>query len=123
MTRTAPLLALTALTAALSACASGPSTGGGSNRPYISPITGQKGLESVIGATPSQLTRQFGDPRLDVVEPYGRKLQFSGQRCILDAYLYPDKSGDERTTYVDARNSDGVAVDKADCVSALKSEN
>ncbi len=80
-----------------------------------------RGLESVIGKDANALKRQFGEPRLDVVEVYGRKLQFVGKPCILDAFLYPEsKGGREIVTYVDARRSDGAAVDRASCVEALQ---
>ena len=80
-----------------------------------------RGLESVIGKDVSALKRQFGEPRLDVVEVYGRKLQFVGKPCILDAFLYPEsKGGREVVTYVDARRSDGTAVDRAACIEALQ---
>jgi len=80
-----------------------------------------RGLESVIGKDVSALKRQFGEPRLDVVEVYGRKLQFVGKPCILDAFLYPEsKGGREVVTYVDTRRSDGAAVDRASCVEALQ---
>jgi hypothetical protein len=85
------------------------------------PIVVARGLESVIGRDISALKRQFGEPRLDVVEVYGRKLQFVGKPCILDAFLYPEsKGGREVVTYVDARRSDGTAVDRAACIEALQ---
>ena len=95
-------------------------------RPYIAPPSAPKlnrrGLEAVLGADEASLVAQFGRPRLDVVEVNGRKLQFVGDPCILDAYLYFDKQGQERVTYVDARNRDGAAVDRAACVEALRSD-
>ena len=85
------------------------------------PIVVARGLESVIGKDISALKRQFGEPRLDVVEVYGRKLQFVGIPCILDVFLYPEsKGGREVVTYVDTRRSDGAAVDRASCVEALQ---
>lgn len=85
------------------------------------PIVVARVLESVIGNDISALKRQFGEPRLDVVEVYGRKLQFVGKPCILDAFLYPEsKGGREVVTYVDARRSDGAAVDRAACIEALQ---
>jgi hypothetical protein len=80
------------------------------------------GLEGVIGASASQLTRRFGTPRLDVWEGDARKLQFSGTPCILDVYLYPSAPGREpQATYVEARRaSDGRDVDRADCAAALR---
>ena len=80
------------------------------------------GLEGVIGADTAALQRQFGAPRLDVHEGDARKLQFSGEACVLDVYLYPPSPGATPTaTYVDARRaSDGLDVDRAACVRALR---
>jgi len=79
-----------------------------------------RGLEGVMGKDANVLKRLFGEPRLDVVEVYGRKLQFVGKPCVLDAFLYPErKGGREVVTYVDARRSDGTAVDRAACIDAL----
>lgn len=80
----------------------------------------KRGLDAVMGKDIGTLKRMFGEPRLDVVEVHGRKLQFTGKACILDAYLYPDgKNGTEIVTHVDARRSDGAVVDRAACVDAL----
>lgn len=80
------------------------------------------GLEAVLGKDRQALQRMFGEPRLDVVEPVGHKLQFIGAPCILDAYLYADRSGREVVTHVDARRRDGAAVDRAACVAALRAK-
>jgi hypothetical protein len=80
----------------------------------------RRGLNDVLGKGIADLKRMFGEPRIDVIEVYGRKLQFSGKACILDAYLYPDgRDGAEIVTHVDARRSDGAEVDRAACVDAL----
>lgn len=79
------------------------------------------GLEGVIGGTPAQLVRQFGQPRLDVWEGDARKLQFSGAACVLDVYLYPKTRGAEpQATYVEARQPAGGDADRASCVAALR---
>ncbi|MFN4113308.1 MAG: hypothetical protein ACK4GD_05155 [Sphingomonadaceae bacterium] len=79
------------------------------------------GIEGLIGANASALTRQLGTPRLDVREGDARKLQFSGEPCVLDVWLYPLSPGAEPTaTYVEARRaSDGLDVDRVACVRAL----
>ncbi|APG61698.1 hypothetical protein LPB140_01320 [Sphingorhabdus lutea] len=120
------ILSLAGMT--LSAC------GGTNNAPKTAPaaarapilmggdvaITDKRGLESVLGRDKNSLVRMFGEPRLDVQEPYGRKLQFVGKACILDAYLYPEGKGNsEIVTHVDARRRDGAEVDRAACVNAL----
>ena len=80
------------------------------------------GVEGVIGNDAAGLIRQFGPPRLDIVEGDARKLQFSGTACVLDAYLYPPLAGKEPlATYIDARRpSDGQDVDRAACIAALR---
>lgn len=80
------------------------------------------GLEGVIGASAPELERMFGTPRLDVIEGDARKLQFSGNACVLDVYLYPPAPGQTpRASYVDARRSgDARDVDRAACVAAMK---
>lgn len=80
------------------------------------------GLEGVIGETAEQLTRSFGQPRLDVREGDARKLQFAGGPCVLDVYLYPTQRGATPTaTHLEARRaSDGFEVDRVACVNALR---
>jgi hypothetical protein len=78
-----------------------------------------RGLESVLGKDIAALKRLFGEPRLDVIEVNGRKLQFAGAACVLDAYLYSE-GGREVVTYIDTRRSDGAEVDRAACVNALQ---
>lgn len=80
------------------------------------------GLEGVIGVAEPQLVRQFGAPRLNVWEGDARKLQFTGNACVLDVYLYPTtQSKEPLASYVDARrSSDGQDVDRAACVASLK---
>jgi hypothetical protein len=79
------------------------------------------GLENVIGQDAAQLGRKFGRARLDIPEGDARKLQFSGEACVLDIYLYPLRPGTQPVaTHVEARRaSDGRAVDRAACIAAL----
>ena len=140
-----PRLLALALIPLLGACASAipqstrPTTGGSSSRPVSPPPTrpapppaaggfrapqvmNLPGLEGVIGADADRLQRMFGTARLNVWEGDARKLQFTGEACVLDVYLYPLRPGGEPTaTYVDARRaSDGIDVDRAACVAALR---
>lgn len=79
------------------------------------------GLERVIDKDAATLVREFGKPRLDVREGDMRKLQFAGEPCVLDVYLYPLRPGAAPVaTYLDARRtSDGLDVDRAACIAAL----
>lgn len=129
MNRAIPLIATVFL---LAGCVSAPETRAPARQPAapaartaasfpVAPATQMRGLEGVMGKDLNALKRQFGEPRLDVVEVYGRKLQFVGKSCILDTFLYPErKGGREVVTYVDARRSDGAAVDRAACIEALQ---
>ena len=99
-------------------------------RPLTPPVTDARapqiqrlpGLEEVIERDAASLTRRFGNPRLDVREGDMRKLQFAGEPCVLDVFLYPLRAGQEPVaTYVEARRaSDGQEVDRAACVAALR---
>ncbi len=80
----------------------------------------ERGLEAVIGKDSAALIRLFGEPRLNVQEANGRKLQFVGAACVLDIYLYPEGAGGtEIATHIDGRRRDGAEVDRAACVNAL----
>ena len=99
-------------------------------RPVTTPVTHPRapeiqrlpGLGEVIEHDAASLARRFGEPRLDVREGDMRKLQFAGEPCVLDVFLYPLREGGEPVaTYVEARRaSDGQEVDRAACVAALR---
>ena len=129
-------LSVIALAPLLGACVSAgsapvlvPSSGSNTTaqRPAPPPITRSPrpirmaGLDGVIGASAGQLVRRFGTPQLDIVEGDARKLQFAGEACVLDIFLYPPREGAAETaTHIEARRaSDGRDVDRAACVSAL----
>lgn len=80
------------------------------------------GLRGVIEEDAAALVRRFGTPRLDVREGDARKLQFAGEACVLDLFLYPLREGGEPVaTYLEARRaSDGQDVDRLACVEALQ---
>ena len=115
----APLLLAPSLLVA--GCAATPRTAPAPAPPAARPQTySVAGLESVIGRTARQVEAQFGRPELDVREGNGRKLQFAGPACVLDAYFYPPRGGGEPiVTHVDARLPDGHDFDRASCVAAL----
>jgi hypothetical protein len=91
--------------------------------PPVAQTYTRHGLESVMGRNARALTTLFGQPGLDVREGPGRKLQFLGPACILDAYLYPPANGGEAVvTHIDARLPDGRDMDRASCVAALTAQ-
>ena len=85
-------------------------------------IMNAPGLEGVIRASGTQLLNLFGPPRLEVDEGDMKKLQFAGEACVLDIYLYPlAERAEPVATWVQARrSSDGREVDRAACVNALR---
>jgi hypothetical protein len=86
------------------------------------PVLSASGLDDVIGEHAPALRRMFGEPQLDSRDGDVRKLQFSGDACVLDVFLYPIRDhGEPEATWVEARRkSDGLEVDRAACVAALK---
>ena len=78
----------------------------------------------IIGSNAAALVAQLGRADLDLREGPARKLQFLGAACVLDAYLYPPRSGAEPVvTHVDARQPDGREMDRASCVAALSARD
>lgn len=110
-------LAMTALILATGACTAPGATGPAPGRAAV-PYT-SLGLERVVGQNAAGLTGLFGQPNADVREGAARKLQFESRFCVLDAYLYPKGAAEPRVTYLDARQPDGSAIDRASCVAAL----
>ncbi|HEX7657210.1 MAG TPA: hypothetical protein VF409_14035 [Sphingomonas sp.] len=103
----------------LAGCVSGPAVRPTAvPKPAATPYT-TIGLERVMGQTAPSLIRLFGQPDADVREGDARKLQFQGPICVLDTYLYPKDGKAPVVTYVDARQPDGRAIDRASCVAAL----
>ncbi len=79
------------------------------------------GLAGIIREDAGALQRRFGAPRLDVAEGDMRKMQFAGEACVLDIFLYPLAAGGQPVaTWIEARrSSDGAAVDRLACIQAL----
>jgi hypothetical protein len=78
------------------------------------------GIDRILGKDARSLTQLFGSPAQDVREENARKLQFTSNDCILDAYLYPPSKGREPVvTYVAARTPDGKDAERQSCINAL----
>ena len=77
---------------------------------------------NLIGLTASDLGARFGQPRIQIREGDGTKLQFVSKSCVLDAYLYPPPGGKGlvRVTHIDTRARDGRDVDQARCASDIE---
>ncbi len=90
--------------------------------PAPRPQPGMAALTTVMGASANALIAQFGRPLLDVTEGSARKLQFGNGTCVLDAYLYPPKSGrgDPVVTFAETRQRDGSPIDQASCAAAIR---
>lgn len=124
---------------AMSACASGPA-GPTPNaaRPSVATVPASQAatpakatvnappssdVATVIGQGAQSLAQRFGSARIDLTEGQARKLQFAGERCVLDVYLYPVAADTEPVaTHVDARlRRDGSDTDKARCIAEVQS--
>ena len=100
----------------LAACARAPRPAPG---PMTTPVERPSGV--LIGLTASELGQRFGQPSFQVREGTGTKLQWSGNGCVLDAYLYPPDSGRgvDRVTFADARRPSGADIDVEACLALL----
>jgi hypothetical protein len=109
----------TALTLMLfaTACAPRPEV---ASVPAVAPPPQPQQQNGVTGLNAQQLVDKFGRPALRVHEGSSVKFQFRGQRCVLDAYLYPSRDGQLRVTYVDTRLPSGADTNQAACISALE---
>ena len=64
-----------------------------------------------LALTPAQVVAKLGNPALQVREGTSLKLQFRNSRCVIDAYLYPDRSrGQSLVEHVDTRAPSGVVT-------------
>jgi hypothetical protein len=85
------------------------------------PVPASEGAENVIGRDAGDLFRMFGEARLDIREGVARKLQYRGEACVLDAYLYAPREGAEPVvTHVDTRDRNGEPVEREACIRALR---
>ena len=75
----------------------------------------------LVGKDARALQSLFGQPRLDVREGTGRKLQYLNESCVLDTYLYPQRAGSEATvTYAEARDRQGRDMAASACIAHLR---
>ncbi|NML06584.1 hypothetical protein [Sphingomonas sp. G-3-2-10] len=88
----------------------------------VTPTAMAAGLDRVHGQPAARLIATFGKPQIDLTEGAGRKLQFAGPICVLDAYLYPKGRNEAVVTHIDARQRDGSPIDPASCVAALQKQ-
>jgi len=88
--------------------------------PTPQPPPPQVRQSSLYGLTAQELVGHFGKPAMQIREGTSAKLQFRGNRCVLDAYLYPSRDGQLRVTYVDTRGPSGADMDQAACILALE---
>lgn len=86
--------------------------------PPVRPTFATQGLERVMGQDATALATLFGRPDAEFREGPAVKLQYRGDICVLDAYLYPKGREAARVTHLDARQPDGAPIDRASCVAA-----
>ena len=105
---------------ALSACARVP-TETATPTPPPAPVVQQPRESGVlIGLTGNELVTRFGRPVLQIKEGNSFKLQFRGQLCVLDAFLYPSTGAQYRVTHVETRSKAGTDTNQGDCIRTLE---
>jgi hypothetical protein len=99
----------------LSAC-------GGANAPELKPLStpiirAQQPVGGLIGKTEAEIIRQLGSPVQENIEGGAKRLQFSRNGCVIDAYLFPLRlNGQLVVTHVDSRRVTGEDLDLANCL-------
>ena len=74
----------------------------------------------LLGLTGNELVTRFGRPVLQIKEGNSFKLQFRGQLCVLDAFLYPSAGAQYRVTHVETRSRSGNDTNQRDCIRTLE---
>ena len=100
---------------ALAACSTVPKTA-----PTSAPVKARP-IGDLIGLDVHDLGLRFGQPRFQVQEGPGTKLQWAGGGCVLDVYLYPPVGGhgNQRVTYADARRPSGGDIEVRSCLALM----
>jgi len=103
---------------ALAACSTVP-------KPAAIPVSTSpvpRSTAELIGMSAHDLGQRFGQPRFQVQEGPGTKLQWARGGCVLDVYLYPPVSGPGavRVTYADARRPSGADLDLRACLALME---
>ena len=113
MRRLTPVLVI-----ALAACSTIPKT---APIPVATKPTPRPTAE-LVGLSVHDLGLRFGQPRFQVQEGPGTKLQWARGGCVLDVYLYPPVSGAGavRVTYADARRPSGADLDIRSCLALME---
>lgn len=107
-----PLFAMTACARVATEPATAPSV------PVVPAQPRESGV--LIGLTGNELVSRFGNPTLQIREGNSFKIQFRGQLCVLDAFLYPSTGAQFRVTHVETRSRAGTATNQADCIRTLE---
>jgi hypothetical protein len=104
----------------LSACARISTETATPTPPPSAPAQQPRESGALIGMTGNELVTRFGRPVLQIREGNSFKLQFRGQLCVLDAFLYPSSGAQYRVTHVEARSLTGLDTNQNDCIRALE---
>ncbi len=105
-----------ALVMVLAACSTIPKTA-----PTPEPVR-PRATGELVGLSVHELGLRFGQPRFQVQEGPGTKLQWTRGGCVLDVYLYPPvgQHGNERVTFADARRPSGAEIDVRSCLALME---
>lgn len=71
-----------------------------------------------IGATPTTLIAELGEPRLRRQESPAEVWQYRGQGCVLDLFLYEEEQV-FKVVHLEARDSSAQSVETRSCLRSL----
>jgi hypothetical protein len=74
---------------------------------------------SLVGMTGARISALFGRPVFVRRDAPGEFWRYRGTSCVLELFFYP-KGGAQRVDHIETRAGTGKALNRADCVAALR---
>lgn len=74
---------------------------------------------SLVGMTGGRISALFGQPVFVRRDAPGEFWRYRGKSCVLELFFYP-KGGAQRVDHIETRAGTGKALNRADCVAALR---
>ena len=74
---------------------------------------------SLVGMTGGRISALFGQPVFVRRDAPGEFWRYRGKSCVLELFFYP-KDGAQRVDHIETRAGTGKALNRADCIAALR---
>ena len=105
--------------ALLSACTAQPASDAPATTASPAPQQAAIDPASLVGMTGGRISALFGQPVFVRRDAPGEFWRYRGKSCVLELFFYP-KGGAQRVDHIETRAGTGKALNRADCVAALR---